>query len=168
STGISFVSYGFDSAVLARAVEPGKSRRFRVGEIVALDVRLIGGRRDMHRLTPRVSLNRGAYRLSVRGCLDNSWNQRCYLPADIASQQGTFAGKNNPLVAFGRLDYQLSPKHTLNLQYTYAAQFGLTFNGPTGQTNAAVTNNLALDRASQGIKGALTSVLSPNLINEVR
>ncbi len=90
------------------------------------------------------------------------------IPADIASQQGTFAGKNNPLVAFGRLDYLLKPKHSLNLEYTYAAQFGLTFNGPTGQTNAAVTNNLALDRASQGIKGALTSVLSPNVINEVR
>jgi hypothetical protein len=90
------------------------------------------------------------------------------IPADIASQQGTFAGKNNPLVAFGRLDYQLTPKHSLNLQYTYAAQFGLTFNGPTGQTNAAVTNNLELDRASQGVKGALTSVLSANLINEVR
>src|SRR5713226_1342660 len=75
------------------------------------------------------------------------------IPADIASQQGTFSGKNNPLVAFGRLDYQLTPKHSLNLQYTYAAQFGLTFNGPTGQTNAAVTNNLELDRASQGIKG---------------
>src|SRR5437667_2030001 len=90
------------------------------------------------------------------------------IPADIASQQGTFAGKNNPLVAFGRLDYQLTPKHSLNLQYTYAAQFGLTSNGPTGQTNAAVTNNLELDRASQGVKGALTSVLSPNVINEVR
>ncbi len=90
------------------------------------------------------------------------------IPADIASQQGTFAGKNNPLVAFGRLDYQLSPKHSLNLQYTYAAQFGLTFNGPTGQTNAAVTNNLELDRASQAVKAAVTSVLSPNLINEVR
>jgi len=67
-------------------------------------------------------------------------------------------------VAFGRLDYQVSPKHTLNLQYTYAAQFGLTFNGPTGQTNVAVSNNLSLDRASQAIKGALTSVLIPMLI----
>ena len=90
------------------------------------------------------------------------------IPADIASQQGTFAGKNNPLVAFGRLDYQLATNHTLNFQYTYAAQYGLTFNGPTGQTNAAVTNNLALDRASQGVKGAVTSVLTPNIINEVR
>src|SRR5258708_3534845 len=68
------------------------------------------------------------------------------IPADITSQQGTFSGKNNPLVAFGRLDYQLKPKHSLNLQYTYAAQNGLTFGGPTGQTNAAVTNNISLDR----------------------
>jgi len=78
--GGSFVSYGFDGAVLARAVEPGQSRRFRVGEIVALDVQLISGKRDMQRLTPRVPLNRGAYMLSVRGCLDNSWNRRCYYP----------------------------------------------------------------------------------------
>lgn len=90
------------------------------------------------------------------------------IPPDIFAQQGTFAGKNNPLVAFGRLDYQLTTKHSVNLQYTYAAQFGLTFNGPTGQTNAAVTNNLALDRSSQGIKGAVTSVLTPNVVNEVR
>src|SRR5712692_6241510 len=98
----------------------------------------------------------------------NAPSGNVHIPADIENQQGTFAGKNNPLVAFGRLDYELTPKHSLNLQYTYAAQFGLTFNGPTGQTNAALTNNLALDRASQGIKGALTSVLSPNVINEVR
>ncbi|MCU1329168.1 MAG: hypothetical protein JWN34_4538 [Bryobacterales bacterium] len=90
------------------------------------------------------------------------------IPTDIAALQGTFAGKNNPLVAFGRLDYQSSPKHFVNFQYTYAAQFGLTFNGPTGQTNAAVTNNLELDRASQGVKGAVTSILSSSMINEVR
>lgn len=78
--GGSFVSYGFDGAVLARAVEPGASRRLRVGEIVPLDVQLVSGKRDMQRLTPRVPLSRGAYMLSVRGCLDNSWNRRCYYP----------------------------------------------------------------------------------------
>jgi len=44
-------------------------------------------------------------------------------------------------------------EHSLNLQYTYAAQFGLTFNVPTGQTNAAVTNNLELDRPARASKG---------------
>lgn len=90
------------------------------------------------------------------------------LPADIASQQGTFNQKNNPLVAFGRLDYQWKPSTTVNLQYTYAAQNGLNFGGASGQTTAASTNNTILDRASQGVKSAVTTLLSPNLINEVR
>jgi carboxypeptidase family protein len=90
------------------------------------------------------------------------------IPADIAAQQGTFSGRNNPLVAFGRMDYQLSPRNSLNLQYTYAAQQGLTFNGPTGQTNVAATNNTFLDRASQGVKAAWTLAATPTLVNEVR
>lgn len=90
------------------------------------------------------------------------------LPADIAAQQGTFAGKNNPLVAFGKTDYQLSQKHSLNLQYTYAAQYGLTFGGPTGQTTSSATNNTVLDRASQGVKGGLTSILGGSMVNEFR
>jgi len=90
------------------------------------------------------------------------------IPQDILSQQGSFDQKNNPLVAFGRLDYQLSQNNSLNFQYTYAAQAGLNFGGVTGQTNAASSNNTTLDRASQGIKGALTTVLSANLVNEFR
>ena len=90
------------------------------------------------------------------------------IPADIASQQGQFDQKNNPLVSFGRLDYQLSQSTTVNIQYTYAAQYGLNFGGQSGQTNQASTNNTILDRASQAVKGASTTVLSGNLINEVR
>ncbi len=90
------------------------------------------------------------------------------VPADIKSQEGTFNQKNNPLVAFGRLDYQWSPATTLNVQYTYAAQHGLNFGGVSGQTSAASTNNTILDRASQGIKGALTTVLSPSLLHDFR
>ena len=90
------------------------------------------------------------------------------VPADIKSHEGTFNQKNNPLVAFGRLDYQMSPATTLNVQYTYAAQHGLNFGGVSGQTSAASTNNTILDRASQGIKGALTTVLSPSLLHDFR
>jgi hypothetical protein len=90
------------------------------------------------------------------------------VPPDILAQEGQFDQKNNPLVAFGRLDYQLSQANTLNLQYTYAAQSGLDFGGVSGQTNAASTNNDILDRASQGVKGGLTTVISPTLLNEVR
>jgi hypothetical protein len=90
------------------------------------------------------------------------------VPAAILSQQGSFDQKNNPLVAFGRLDRQFGARHTANLQYTYAAQYGLNFGGQSGQTTAASTNNTILDRASQGVKAGLTSVLSPHLLNELR
>ena len=78
--GSYFVSYGYDAAVLAKAAEPGISRRYRVGESVGLDTQPISGQREMHRLTPKVSLGPGTFMLSVRGCLDNSWNKRCYFP----------------------------------------------------------------------------------------
>ena len=90
------------------------------------------------------------------------------VPQDILSQQGSFDQKNNPLVAFGRIDYQVSAASTLNVQYTYAAQYGLNFGGASGQTSSASTNNTILDRASQAMKGALTTVVSPSMINEVR
>ena len=90
------------------------------------------------------------------------------IPTDIASQQGTFNQKNNPLVAFGRLDYQWKPTTTVNVQYTYAAQNGLNFGGASGQTTAASTNNTILNRASQGVKAAVSSLISPSLLNELR
>ncbi|MBY0503385.1 MAG: carboxypeptidase regulatory-like domain-containing protein [Bryobacteraceae bacterium] len=90
------------------------------------------------------------------------------IPADILNQQGSFNQKNNPLVAFGRLDYQLNTNHTVNLQYTFAAQHGLNFGGQSGQTNQASSNNTILDRESQGVKMAVTTVLSASLLNEVR
>jgi hypothetical protein len=90
------------------------------------------------------------------------------LPPEIAAQQGVFDQKNNPLVAFGRLDYNLNQKHSLNFQYTFAEQNGLDFGGQSGVTKQASTNNTILDRASQGVKWGLTSVLSSSLLNEFR
>src|SRR5262249_5726739 len=74
------------------------------------------------------------------------------IPEDIPNLQGNFDQKNNPLVAFGRLDTQLNNTNSFNFHYTYAAQYGLNFGGASGQTNAASTNNTILDRASQGVK----------------
>jgi hypothetical protein len=76
--GLSFVSYGFDEPLLAKAVEPGKSHRYRVDEIAPLEVQPVSGRRDTLRFAPRAPLQRGGYILSVRGCLENGWNKRCY------------------------------------------------------------------------------------------
>jgi len=90
------------------------------------------------------------------------------VPQDILSQQGDFNQKNNPLVGFGRADFQLNTGESLNVQYTYAAQYGLNFGGVSGQTSAASTNNTILDRASQGVKAGLTSVLSRTVLNDFR
>ena len=90
------------------------------------------------------------------------------IPADILALQGSFDQRNNPLVAFGRMDYQLNQANALNVQYTYAAQNGLNFGGASGQTNSASTNNTLLDRGSQGVKSAVTTVLTASLLNEVR
>ena len=91
------------------------------------------------------------------------------VPSDIAAQEGTIDQINNPLVAFGRVDYQINQANSLNIQYTYAAQHGLNFGGVSGgTTNAASTNNTLLDRASQGLKAGLTTVLSATLLNEIR
>ncbi len=91
------------------------------------------------------------------------------IPTDLASQQGTVDQKNNPLVSFGRLDYQFSTNTSVNIQYTYAAQNGLNFGGVTGgTTNQAATTNTLLDRASQGVKVGVTTVASASLVNELR
>ena len=90
------------------------------------------------------------------------------IPQSILDQQGTFTQKNNPLVAFGRTDYHFNDKNIFNLQYTYAAQAGLNFGGVSGQTTQASTNNTYLDRASQGVKASLTTLVSPTMVNEMR
>src|SRR5262249_11311238 len=90
------------------------------------------------------------------------------VPAAIASQEGEFTGKDNPLVGFGRVDTNLNAGNRLNVQYTYNQLGGLNFNVKSALTNQAVTNNNQLDRKSQGVKVTWTSVWSPRLLNEVR
>ncbi|MEP6914683.1 MAG: carboxypeptidase regulatory-like domain-containing protein [Acidobacteriota bacterium] len=90
------------------------------------------------------------------------------VPQSILNQQGQFEGQNNPLVSFVRVDSVLSPRHSLNVQYTYSALGGLNFSVKSALTDQAVSNNNKLDRKSQGVKVALTSVLTPGLLNEVR
>ena len=91
------------------------------------------------------------------------------VPSDIAGQEGTVEQINNPLVAFGRVDHQINERTSLNVQYTYAAQYGLNFGGISGgTTNQAASSNTLLDRASQAVKWGLTTVASASTLNELR
>jgi hypothetical protein len=89
------------------------------------------------------------------------------VPADIAAQEGTFDQHNNPLVALGRLDYRLNRANTLDGQYMFANQRGLN-SGISGQVTAASTNNIVKDRLSHAVKMGLTTIITPNLLNQVR
>jgi len=90
------------------------------------------------------------------------------VPADILAQQGQYFGVNNPLVTFVRFDSQITPSTMFNAQYTYSALGGLSFSVKSAKTNNAVTANNMLDRTSQGVKLGITTVLSSNMLNEVR
>jgi hypothetical protein len=90
------------------------------------------------------------------------------IPPDIASLQGNFANLNNPLVAFGRMDYVLSEKNSVNVSYNFSGLTGLNFSGPTGQTTSAETTNSTVDRAQHGVKIGWTSVVNPATVNELR
>jgi hypothetical protein len=89
------------------------------------------------------------------------------VPHSILDQRGDFSNTNNPLVTFGRADYIVSLKNTINLQYAYSVLNGGN-KGPSSQTTSASSNNKYLDRSSRGVKAALTTVVSPSVLNEVR
>lgn len=90
------------------------------------------------------------------------------VPPSILAQQGEYYGENNPLVGFVRIDNQLTPSTSVNVQYTYSKLGGLSFSVSDAVTNKAVSSNNMLDRASQGVKIGVTSVLSRRALNDFR
>jgi hypothetical protein len=90
------------------------------------------------------------------------------VPANVAALQGEQHGSNNPTALFGRTDFILDKKNTLNIQYSYTHFRGENFNFDTAQQDIAVEGNYTRRNSSNGLKGSLVSVLSPKFINEVR
>ncbi|MGH9966352.1 MAG: carboxypeptidase regulatory-like domain-containing protein [Pyrinomonadaceae bacterium] len=90
------------------------------------------------------------------------------LTPELAARQGEQRGTNNPTAFFGRTDFVLNQKHTLNTQYTYTRFRGENFNFDTARQDTAVEDNYTRHNSSNGLKGSLVSVLSPGVINEIR
>lgn len=86
----------------------------------------------------------------------------------IAAQQGEQRGTNNPTALFGRTDFILNQKNTLNVQYTYTRFSGENFNFDTARQDTAVAGNYTRKNSSNGLKGSLVSVFNPKVINEIR
>ena len=86
----------------------------------------------------------------------------------IAALQGEQRGTNNPTAIFGRTDFVLNEKNTLNVQYTYTRFRGENFNFDTAQQDISVEGNYTRKNSSNGLKGSLVSVFNPQIINEIR
>lgn len=90
------------------------------------------------------------------------------LPADLDALEGEQRGTNNPTAFFGRLDFQPTPKNSLNFQYSYTRFRGENFSFENPRQDVAVESNYTRKNTSGGLKGSLVSVISPRLINEFR
>ena len=90
------------------------------------------------------------------------------VPADLLAQQGEQRSTNNPTATFVRADVVLGSLGLLNVQGTYTHLHGENFNFDTLQQNQAVTTNFTRISQSVGVKGGLTTVFGPGILNEMR
>ncbi|MEQ1644794.1 MAG: TonB-dependent receptor, partial [Pyrinomonadaceae bacterium] len=63
------------------------------------------------------------------------------LPASIAALEGEQRGTNNPTALFGRVDFAVTPKNSLNLQYSYTRFRGENFSFENPRQDIAVEGN---------------------------
>jgi hypothetical protein len=89
------------------------------------------------------------------------------VPAALRAVEGEHSGTNDPTALFARTDMVLNTRDTLNVSYAFSRQKGENFNRELGPEQAASTN-FERTGESHGIRSSLTSVFSPQLVNEVR
>ncbi len=90
------------------------------------------------------------------------------IPAELAALEGEKRGTNNPTAVFGRTDFILNQNNTLNFQYTYTRMRGENFDFDSPRQTNSENGNYTREGSSNGLKGALVTVFSPNIINEIR
>jgi Carboxypeptidase regulatory-like domain/TonB dependent receptor-like, beta-barrel len=92
------------------------------------------------------------------------------VPANLKALEGEQHTTNNPTALFGRVDFNLSKRNTLNLQYTYSRLRGENFNFDNNTTivSAAAENNYHRISSSNGFKVSLVSIINSKVVNEGR
>jgi len=90
------------------------------------------------------------------------------VPASLLALQGEQQSTNDPTAMFGRLDVVVASSGFLNVQGTYTHLRGENFNFDSLQLNQAVTTNFLRKSQSIGVKGGLTAVFGPAILNEIR
>ena len=92
------------------------------------------------------------------------------VPANLTALQGEQGTTNNPTAFFGRVDWNLSKKNSLNLQYAYSRLRGENFNFDNNTTivSNAAENNYERTSSSNGFKASLVSTAGAKVVNEAR
>ena len=90
------------------------------------------------------------------------------VPADLKALEGEKYGTDNPTALFGRVDWRLSDRHRLDLQYTYGHLAGKNSNFESPQVDAAEEANYSRRLSSNAVKVGLVTMVSSTVVNEVR
>jgi hypothetical protein len=90
------------------------------------------------------------------------------VPADLRALEGEQHGTNNPTALFARIDAQLSPAQTFNIQPMYTRLTGENFNFDSPQLDTAATANYTRRATSGAVKASLLSVFRPRLVSDIR
>lgn len=91
------------------------------------------------------------------------------LPSTLSAFEGEYISSNDPISLFTRTDFNLNNNNTLNFQYTFSDFTGDNFSVlDEGVTLTDRANEISRTGRSNGLKGSLISVLTPNVVNEFR
>ena len=90
------------------------------------------------------------------------------VPADLKALEGEKYGTDNPTALFGRLDWRLSNRHRLDMQFTYGRLAGKNSNYETPQVDAAEETNYSRRLSSHAFKAGLVTMASSSVVNELR
>ena len=88
------------------------------------------------------------------------------VPPALAAVQQQIKGESRPTAIFARTDIMASPANTLNLQVNYDRISTDNLNPGSTRTLAVAANQVAEHGSSVWTRGSLTSVLSPNAVNQ--
>ena len=88
------------------------------------------------------------------------------VPDSLASLQQQIVEKNNPTALFGRTDFLLNSKNTLNLAFNFNRLNASNIGDGSTRVDAASSHVNSLTGDSEWARGSLSTVLRNNLVNQ--
>jgi hypothetical protein len=89
------------------------------------------------------------------------------IPVALAAQQGQIVSHTNPTALFARTDFLLGKANTLNLQLNFNRVDSTNLNDGSTRVLTDAANQMGLQGDSEWLRGNLTTILTPALVNQV-